>query len=172
MNAITRPLGIDSTKWAVASILSKKLAAGATHAIIDIPVGPYAKVKQGREGRELSRLFEDVGTGIGMEVVARVTDGSRPIGRGIGPALEVRDVYQVLRNDPDAPQDLKEKARGFAASMLEWDPRVERGAGRGLALWSHLPKKNASEAQAFRLYCVQTTLAGLPVTTTSSTFDK
>ena len=134
MNAITRPLGIDSTKWAVASILSKKLAAGATHAIIDIPVGPYAKVKQGREGRELSRLFEDVGTGIGMEVVARVTDGSRPIGRGIGPALEVRDVYQVLRNDPEAPQDLKEKALGFAASMLEWDPRVERGAGRGLAL--------------------------------------
>ena len=50
MNSITRPLGIDSTKWAVASILSKKLAAGATHAIIDIPVGPFAKVQQGREG--------------------------------------------------------------------------------------------------------------------------
>ncbi len=134
MNAITRPLGIDSTKWAVASILSKKLAAGATHTIIDIPVGPYAKVKQGREGRELSRLFEDVGAGIGMEVVARVTDGTRPIGRGIGPALEVRDVFKVLRNDADAPQDLKEKALGFAASILEWDAGVERGAGRALTL--------------------------------------
>lgn len=133
MNAITRPLGIDSTKWAVASILSKKLAAGATHAIIDIPVGPYAKVKQGREGRELSRLFEDVGAGIGIEVIARVTDGSRPIGRGIGPALEVRDVYQVLRNEADAPQDLREKALGFAASILEWDTNVERGTGRAVA---------------------------------------
>ena len=133
MNAITRPLGIDSTKWAVASILSKKLAAGATHAIIDIPMGPFAKVKQGREGRELSRLFEDVGTGIGLKVIARVTDGSQPIGRGIGPALEVRDVYQVLRNDADSPKDLKEKALGFAASILEWDPRVQRGTGRTLA---------------------------------------
>ena len=133
MNSITRPLGIDSTKWAVASILSKKLAAGATHAIIDIPVGPFAKVRQGREGRELSRLFEDVGAGIGMKVIARVTDGSRPIGRGIGPALEVRDVYKVLRNESDAPLDLKEKALGFAASILEWDPLVPRGQGRPLA---------------------------------------
>ena len=134
MNSITRPLGIDSTKWAVASILSKKLAAGATHTIIDIPVGPFAKVQQGREGRELSRLFEDVGAGIGIKVIARVTDGSRPIGRGIGPALEVRDVYKVLRNESDAPLDLKEKALGFAASILEWDPLVPRGQGRPLAI--------------------------------------
>lgn len=133
MNSITRPLGIDSTKWAVASILSKKLAAGATHAIIDIPVGPYAKVRQGREGRELSRLFEEVGSGIGMQIIARVTDGSRPIGRGIGPALEVRDVYKVLGNETDAPNDLREKALGFAASILEWDPNVPRGQGRPVA---------------------------------------
>jgi len=133
MNSITRPLGIDSTKWAVASILSKKLAAGATHTIIDIPVGPYAKVQQAREGRELSRLFEEVGAGIGLTVIARVTDGSGPIGRGIGPALEVRDVYKVLENAPDAPKDLRDKALGFAASILEWDPEVPRGQGRHIA---------------------------------------
>ena len=133
MNSITRPLGVDSTKWAVASILSKKLAAGATHTIIDIPVGPYAKVQQAKEGRELSRLFEEVGAGIGMTVIARVTDGSHPIGRGIGPALEVRDVYKVLRNASDAPKDLREKALGFAASILEWDPNIPRGQGRKTA---------------------------------------
>ena len=133
MNSITRPLGVDSTKWAVASILSKKLAAGATHTIIDIPVGPYAKVQQAKEGRELSRLFEEVGAGIGMTVIARVTDGSHPIGRGIGPALEVRDVYKVLQNASDAPKDLREKALGFAASILEWDPNIPRGQGRKTA---------------------------------------
>lgn len=133
MNSITRPLGVDSTKWAVASILSKKLAAGATHTIIDIPVGPYAKVQRAKEGRELSRLFEEVGAGIGMTVIARVTDGSRPIGRGIGPALEVRDVYKVLQNASDAPEDLREKALGFAASILEWDPDISRGQGRKTA---------------------------------------
>ena len=133
MNSITRPLGVDSTKWAVASILSKKLAAGATHTIIDIPVGPCAKVQQAKEGRELSRLFEEVGAGIGMTVIARVTDGSHPIGRGIGPALEVRDVYKVLQNASDAPKDLREKALGFAASILEWDPNIPRGQGRKTA---------------------------------------
>ncbi len=40
MNALTRPLRLDSGRWSVSSILSKKLAAGATHCVIDIPVGP------------------------------------------------------------------------------------------------------------------------------------
>ena len=133
MNSITRPLGIDSTKWAVASILSKKLAAGATHAIIDIPVGPYAKVQQLEEGRKLSRLFERVGSGIGLKVIAKMTEGSCPIGQGIGPALEVRDVYKVLRSETDAPIDLREKALDFAALILEWDSNIKLGHGRSRA---------------------------------------
>ena len=47
MNRITRPLKLDTLHWSVSSILSKKLAAGATHCIIDVPLGPNAKVRSG-----------------------------------------------------------------------------------------------------------------------------
>ncbi len=73
----------------VSSILSKKLAVGATHVAIDIPVGPAAKVKTAAEGEALARLFEDVGRAVGLTVRAVVSDGALPIGRGVGPALEL-----------------------------------------------------------------------------------
>ncbi|HEV2677070.1 MAG TPA: phosphonate metabolism protein/1,5-bisphosphokinase (PRPP-forming) PhnN [Aliidongia sp.] len=136
MNAITRPLGIDSVRWSVASILSKKLAAGATHVVIDVPVGPRAKTRTAEEARELIDLFETVGRHLGLVVEAHATDGSGPIGRGIGPALEVRDALQVLDGDPAAPDDLRDKALFFAGRILAWDPAVglEGGARRARAL--------------------------------------
>ena len=124
MNAITRPLGIDSNRWSVASILSKKLTAGSTHVIVDLPYGPRAKLKSEAEAAELAQLFETVGAGLGLIVNAFPTDGSRPIGRGIGPALECRDVGWVLDNDPQAPADLVEKALFFASRILAWDPAL------------------------------------------------
>ncbi|MGR7995199.1 phosphonate metabolism protein/1,5-bisphosphokinase (PRPP-forming) PhnN [Xanthobacter sp. ZOL 2024] len=133
MNAITRPLGIDSVRWSVASILSKKLAAGATHVAIDVPVGPRAKTHTYEEAHELVRLFETVGRGLGLVVEAHATDGSGPIGRGIGPALEVRDVLQVLEGHPDAPVDLREKALFFASRILAWDPQLGLGKARARA---------------------------------------
>lgn len=133
MNSITRPLGIDSTKWAVASILSKKIAAGSTHVIIDVPAGPRMKTATAEEGAELADLFETVGERLGLEVRTKVTDGSRPIGNGIGPALEVRDVYRVLTGADDASVDLRDKALDFAGTILEWSPDVSAGKGRATA---------------------------------------
>jgi thymidine phosphorylase len=124
MNSITRPLGIDSNRWSVASILSKKFTAGSTHVIIDIPFGAHAKLKTSEAAKDLAELFENVGRGLGLTVLAFPTDGSKPIGRGIGPALEARDVQWVLSNHPEAPADLTEKALFFASRILAWDPEV------------------------------------------------
>lgn len=124
MNAITRPLGLDSLRWSVASILSKKLAAGTTHCLIDLPVGPTSKVRTAAEAEELRDLFVHVGSALGLRVEVRLTDGSAPIGRGIGPALEARDVMSVLRGDRDAPADLRDKALSFAAQVLCFDPAI------------------------------------------------
>ena len=124
MNAITRPLGLDSNRWSVASILSKKKTAGSTHVIVDLPFGRRAKLKSEAEAQALAQLFEKTGAGLGLQVKAYATDGSRPIGRGIGPALEVRDVEWVLDGHPDAPADLREKALFFASRILAWDPSV------------------------------------------------
>ncbi len=124
MNAITRPLKLDSRRWSVASILSKKYTAGATHVMVDLPYGPQTKLASREDAEALGALFEHVGKGLGMQVRAFATDGSQPIGRGIGPALEVRDVLQVLDNAPDAPADLRAKALRFAAEIIAFDPRV------------------------------------------------
>ena len=131
VNAITRPLGLDSNRWSVASILSKKWTAGSTHVVVDLPWGPRAKLKTLADAQELGRLFEHVGAGLGLTVRALATDGSGAIGRGIGPALELRDVELVLGNDPGAPDDLRQKALLFAGEILSFDPAVgDRAAGR------------------------------------------
>jgi len=124
MNALTRPLALDTRRWSVASILSKKYSAGATHVVIDIPYSSAGKVKTQAAAHELAQLFEMVGAALGLVVKAFATDGQAPIGRGIGPALEARDVLQVLERDPLAPADLLEKSLFFASQILALDPAV------------------------------------------------
>jgi len=131
--SVERPLGIDSEGQLVASILSKKVAAGATHLLIDIPVGPTAKVRHMNQALRLRKLFEYIGDRLSLHLETIITDGSQPIGHGIGPALEAHDVMQVLENHPDAPADLRHKALHLAGRILEFDPAVRGGQGYPLA---------------------------------------
>ena len=131
--SVERPLGIDSQGQMVASILSKKLAAGSTHLLLDIPVGPTAKVRHMQEALQLRKLFEFIGDRMGIHLEVIITDGSQPVGRGIGPVLEARDVMQVLNNDPDGPSDLRQKALRLAGRILEFDPDVRGGYGYAIA---------------------------------------
>jgi thymidine phosphorylase len=131
--SVERPLGIDSQGQMVASILSKKLAAGSTHLLIDIPVGPSAKVRHMQEALQLRKLFEYIGDRMGIHLEVIITDGAQPVGRGIGPVLEARDVMQVLNNDPDGPSDLRQKALRLAGRILEFDPDVRGGYGYAIA---------------------------------------
>lgn len=131
--SVERPLSIDSMGQLVASILSKKLAAGATHLLIDLPVGPTAKVRHMNQALQLRKLFEFVGDRLGLHLEVIITDGRQPVGRGIGPVLEARDVLQVLENHPDAPADLRQKSLRLAGRVLEFDPDVRGGHGFAIA---------------------------------------
>lgn len=131
--SVERPLSIDSPGQMVASILSKKIAAGSTHLVLDIPVGPTAKVRSMPEAQRLRKLFEFVSGRINLAIDVVITDGRQPVGRGIGPVLEARDVMQVLENDPAAPNDLRQKALRLAGRMLEFDPDVRGGDGFAIA---------------------------------------
>ncbi|APE29948.1 thymidine phosphorylase [Halomonas aestuarii] len=131
--SVERPLSIDSAGQMVASILSKKAAAGSTHLLLDIPVGPHAKVRSMPEARRLRKLFEFVAQRMGMTLDVVITDGSQPVGRGIGPALEARDVMRVLTHHPEAPVDLRLKSLRLAGRMLEFDPDMRGGDGFGIA---------------------------------------
>lgn len=131
--SVERPLRIDTREQMVASILSKKLSAGSTHLLIDIPVGPSAKVRSNAEAIRLRKLFEFIGDQTGLHLDVVFTDGSQPVGRGIGPALEARDVMAVLKNHPDAPGDLRARALFLAGRVLEFDPELRGGKGRARA---------------------------------------
>lgn len=131
--SVERPLGIDSQGQMVASILSKKLAAGSTHLLIDIPVGPTAKVRYMRQALALRKLFEFVGDRLNVHLEVMITDGRQPIGRGIGPVLEARDIMAVLENHPDAPFDLRQKSLQLAGRIIEFDPDVRGGQGYAIA---------------------------------------
>ncbi len=131
--SVERPLGIDSQGQLVASILAKKLAAGATHLLLDIPVGPSAKVRHMRDAMRLRKLFEYVGDRMNLHLEAVITDGRQPVGRGIGPVLEVRDIMYILENDPRAPVDLREKSLRLAGRIIEFDPDVRGGDGYAIA---------------------------------------
>jgi thymidine phosphorylase len=117
----------------VASILSKKISAGSTHLVLDIPIGPTAKVRSMPEAQRLRRLFEYVAGRIHLSLDVVITDGRQPIGNGIGPVLEARDVMRVLENDPRAPNDLRQKSLRLAGRLIECNPDVRGGDGFAIA---------------------------------------
>jgi thymidine phosphorylase len=127
--SVERPLCLDTREQMVASIISKKLAAGSTHLLIDLPVGPTAKLANSADAMRLRKLFEFVGDHFGISVEVITTDGRQPIGNGIGPVLEAEDVMAVLANHPAAPADLREKSLRLAANLLEYDPQLRGGTG-------------------------------------------
>lgn len=130
---VERALDLDSEGQLVASVLSKKVAAGSSHVVIDIPVGPTAKVRSSEDASRLARQLEAVGHAIGLEVRTVQTDGTQPVGRGIGPALEARDVLTVLRGDASGPDDLRARALLLAGEVLELGGAAARGEGRARA---------------------------------------
>jgi thymidine phosphorylase len=126
---VERPMQVDTEAQMVASILAKKKTAGATHALIDIPLGPTAKVRSQQQADGLAALFHRVGAVVGLEVDVITTDAHGPIGCGIGPRLEALDVLAVLRRDAAAPSDLREKSLFLAGRILERTGQVPDTAG-------------------------------------------
>jgi thymidine phosphorylase len=130
---IERPLDIDSSGQLVASVLSKKAAAGVSHVLVDLPVGPTAKIRSVAEAQRLSDRLRDVGEAVGLQVLPVMTDGTQPVGHGIGPALEARDALRVLQGDAEAPAELRERSLLLAGYLLELAGTAPAGAGQAMA---------------------------------------
>lgn len=130
---VERTLDIDCEGQLVASVLSKKLAAGATHVLVDIPVGPSAKIRNRAAAEQLGATLVAIGARLGLVVVPHLSDGSQPVGRGVGPALEAADVLAVLQNRSTAPADLRERGLELAGKLLELGAVARPGRGRALA---------------------------------------
>lgn len=131
--SVERPLGVDTAEQMVASIMSKKASAGSGHLVIDMPVGPTAKIRDAASALRVRKLFEFVAMRMGIAIDIVTSDGTQPIGRGVGPVLETKDVLAVLDNRPDAPRDLLDRAVQLAGRLLEVDPAVLGGRGEDRA---------------------------------------
>lgn len=114
---IERVVNIDSKSQLLASILSKKISVGSRNILIDIPCGKSAKASK-KEAKILKRDFLDISEKFDLNLKVLLTDGSEPIGNGIGPKLEMEDVIKVLsRKNP--PRDLEEKSIKLSAEILK-----------------------------------------------------
>lgn len=130
---IEHPISLDPVGQLLASILAKKKSVGATHVLIDIPLGKGAKIDDEKHAQMLKKKFEELGKRLDMKVYVVITDGSQPIGNGIGPALEARDLLWTIQDDPRASQMLKEKAIALSGILLELGGKVRKGQGALLA---------------------------------------
>ena len=114
---IERPLSLDPEGIMLASIMSKKFSVGAKYLLIDIPVGRNAKVKSMKRAMHLKNKFINLGKKLGIKVRVMISDGRQPIGNGVGPVLEAKDVLRVLKND--GVEDLKNKSVEMAGMIFE-----------------------------------------------------
>ncbi|KPJ67792.1 MAG: thymidine phosphorylase [Coxiella sp. DG_40] len=130
---VEKALNLDNEAQMVASVLSKKVSAGSTHILIDVPIGPTAKLRSVEAAERVKKQLESVGRTIGIHVEVLFSDGIRPVGKGIGPALEAHDVLAVLQGRKDAPQDLREKSLTLAGKVLEFSPKVPKSTGYQVA---------------------------------------
>ena len=118
---IERPLSIDP--FLLPSILAKKYAVGATHLVLDLPVGPEAKIKNLREAKKKFKSFVSIGKYLGIKMRGVATNAYQPLGTTVGPAIEAKEVLEVLRRERTV-KDLEEKALTICAVLLQLTKKV------------------------------------------------
>lgn len=116
---VRHSLSLDPEGLLLSSILAKKAAVSSNTVLIDLPIGKDTKIKTIKEADHLKNSFIKIGKGLGMKVKVIKSDGRQPIGNGIGPSLEARDVLYVLRRDEKRPIDLEKKSIMMAGLILE-----------------------------------------------------
>lgn len=130
---LSRPLAMEPYDKMLVSIMAKKVAMGVDYLVIDMPIGETAKITSRKVADQLEQKFVYLGKRFGMKVRVIKTLAREPIGRGIGPALEARDVLRLLQQKPLKPRDLEDKAAYFAGELLELKGFCRKGEGERVA---------------------------------------
>ena len=132
---------VENVSLIAASIMSKKIAAGANAIVLDVKVGDGAFMKTLDDARQLAGAMLELGRRANRQVICELTDMDQPLGQAVGNALEIREAVAALRGD--GPPDLTELAVVSAAHLvtlvdgigeLEARGRVEAALRDGSAL--------------------------------------
>lgn len=115
---VERPLAFESYDKIIVSVMAKKIASGANHLVLDLPVGPTMKIQHFKDAELMSRKFMMLGKRFKMKIVVDINETRQNAGRGIGPVLEARDVFEVLEQTPERPLALEAKALRLAGKLL------------------------------------------------------
>ncbi|MBQ8179371.1 MAG: AMP phosphorylase [Candidatus Methanomethylophilaceae archaeon] len=115
---IEHPLGINPRAQMLASIMSKKVAVGATHLLVDIPTGSGTKVPTLEVARNYARDLMDLGEKLDMHVECAITYADQPVGNAVGPVLEARECISILEGSKH-PASVVEKACECAGIILD-----------------------------------------------------
>src|ERR1700758_1076845 len=120
---------IDQVSLIAASIMSKKIAAGASAVVLDVKVGEGAFMRTVDDARELAREMLALGDQAGMDVICVLTDMDQPLGRAVGNAVEVREAWETVSGG--GPADFRELVVDAAAQLLALsDLGVDEEEGR------------------------------------------
>jgi pyrimidine-nucleoside phosphorylase len=123
---------VDSIPLIAASIMSKKIAAGADAIVLDVKVGDGAFMKSLEDARKLAESMIELGRGAGREVVSLLTDMEQPLGWAIGNAVEIREARSLLAGEESPPDlfSLAVQAAGRLVSLSDLGIDAEEGARR------------------------------------------
>lgn len=116
---VAYPLSMQSFSRTVVSIMAKKYAMWINHSLIDIPVWPTAKVSNKKTALWLKKKYEYIWKKLWMKMIVEITDAKEPIGAGIWPHLQVREVLRVLQQHELRPMDLQNKAIHLCSKVIE-----------------------------------------------------
>ncbi|MDD5040520.1 MAG: thymidine phosphorylase [Patescibacteria group bacterium] len=131
---VQHSLRLEPLDKMVVSIMAKKIAMGVTHLVVDLPYGTNVKVPTRERAISVKTHFEYLAKRFGIKIEVVLTETSEPVGRGIGPALEARDVLRVLQQKDYRPSDLQKKSVRLAAKLLELAGKAKPGKGHMMAV--------------------------------------